>query len=406
MLVSVGLAVLSLIGHGALWVGAINRLHAIGARRATVDSLSWCCRLLLVGVPLAAIAHWRFSGKPIDIWMTDAIDDSALRLYLAPCSVVALVTIWLWFERRFGAWRSLGLEKNHTKVLDIAPKLACKPVSGLRARVLLRVPGNQVLQLAVREKQLNLPRLPIELDGLSIAHFSDLHITGRIGIDFFHEVVDCVESLRADLIAVTGDVIDEIEHIDWLEDTLGRLTAPLGAYFVLGNHDQFTGQATVVRQALSEAGLTDLGGRWQRVDSAGGELVLAGNELPWFQLSAEMGQLPPKREGPSELRVLLAHSPDQFAWARRRDFDLVLAGHTHGGQICVPVIGPIHCPSWHGVKYASGVFFESPTVMHVSRGVSSELPIRLNCRPEVTKLVLRAGIPRQKVSRTTNPSVH
>jgi predicted MPP superfamily phosphohydrolase len=89
------------------------------------------------------------------------------------------------------------------------------------------------------------------------------------------------------------------------------------------------------------------------------------------------------------LHVLLAHSPDQFKWARRRDFDLMLAGHTHGGQICLPVIGPIHCPSWHGVKYASGVFFEPPTVMHVSRGVSSELPIRLNCRPEVTKLVLR-----------------
>jgi predicted MPP superfamily phosphohydrolase len=68
-----------------------------------------------------------------------------------------------------------------------------------------------------------------------------------------------------------------------------------------------------------------------------------------------------------------------------------VAGHTHGGQICFPLIGPIHCPSWHGVKYASGVFVEPPTVMHVSRGVSSELPIRLNCRPEVTKLVLRTG---------------
>jgi predicted MPP superfamily phosphohydrolase len=269
------------------------------------------------------------------------------------------------------------------------PRLGYKQVHGFKAQVLLRVPGNQVLQLAVRHKQLHLQRLPSDLDGLSIAHFSDLHITGRIGIDYFHEVVDRVESLRADLIAVTGDVIDEVGHIDWLEETLGRLTAPLGAYFVLGNHDQFSGQAALVRQALSEAGLTDLGGRWQRLDSAGGELILAGNELPWFQLSPQMDQLPPKR--PSQLRVLLAHSPDQFAWARLRDFDLVLAGHTHGGQICFPLIGPIHCPSWHGVTYASGVFFEPPTVMHVSRGVSSELPIRLNCRPEVTKLVLRTG---------------
>jgi predicted MPP superfamily phosphohydrolase len=392
MLAAVRLAVLTLIGHAALWVGAINRLHAISAPRWLIDSLSWCCRLLLIGLPIAAIVLWRFSEKPIDVWLSDAIDDRALRLYLLPCSVVALVTIWLWIERRLGTWRGVVPQRNHTQILDIAATLGCKPASGFKAQLLLRVPGNQVLQLAVREKQLWLVRLPIELDGLSIAHFSDLHITGRIGIDYFHEVIDRVEALRADLIAVTGDVIDEIEHSDWLKETLGRLTAPLGAYFVLGNHDQFAGKATAVRQALSEAGLTDLGGRWQRVDSAGGELILAGNERPWFRLTAEMGQIPPKQERPPQLRILLAHSPDQFAWAQRRDFDLVLAGHTHGGQICVPLIGPIHCPSLHGVKYASGVFFEQPTVMHVSRGVSSELPIRLNCRPEVTKLVLRAGI--------------
>jgi len=392
MPLAIGLAVLALLGHAAIWVGAINRLHAIGARRWLVDALSWCCRALLIGLPLAAFGHWWLSGKPIGVWTSDAIDDRALRLYLAPCLIIGLVTIWLWIEGRLDKWRNRAFEKNRPQIVDVAAKLGDKPVHGFRAQLLLRVPGNQVLQLAVRHKQLYLPQLPAELDGLSIAHFSDLHITGRIGIDYFHEVVDRVESLRADLIAVTGDVIDAVEHMDWLGETLGRLTAPLGAYFVLGNHDQFSGQAALVRRALSEAGLTDLGGLWQRVDSAGGELIVAGNELPWFQLSAQMWQLPPKR--PSQLRVLLAHSPDQFAWARRRDFDLVLAGHTHGGQICLPVIGPIHCPSWHGVKYASGVFLEPPTVMHVSRGVSSELPIRLNCRPEVTKLVLRAAVER------------
>lgn len=391
MLVVVGLAVLALLGHAALWVGAINRMHAVGARRWLVDGLSWCCRLLLVGLPLVAVGHWWFSGKPIEVWLTDAIDDRALRFYLAPCSVVGLVTIWLWIERRFDAWRSSALEKNRTEVVDVAAKLGRKPMSGFRAQVLSRVPRNQVFQLAVREKQLRLARLPNELDGLSILHLSDLHITGRIGIEYFHEVVDRALGLRADLIAVTGDVMDKIEHIDWLGETLGRLAAPLGAYFVLGNHDDFTGQPAVVRRALADAGLTDLGGGWQRVDAAGREVILAGNELPWFRLAAEIEQMPPPRPGQPQLRVLLSHSPDQFAWARLRDFDLVLAGHTHGGQICLPIIGPIHCPSWHGVKYASGVFFEPPTVMHVSRGVSSELPIRLNCRPEVTKLVLRAG---------------
>jgi len=395
MLVAIALAVLALLGHAALWVGAVNRIHAIGASRRLIDLVTGSCRLVLIGLPLLAIGHWWFSGKPIETWLSSALDDRALRFYLAPCWIVALATIWLWIERRFDARRGAAVETNHTEVVDVAARLGRKPVSGFRASMLSRVPGNQVFQLAVRETQLRLPRLPKELDGLSIAHFSDLHVTGRIEIDYFHEVVDRVLALRADLIAVTGDVMDEMKHIDWLEETLGRLTAPLGAYFVLGNHDQFTGRAAVVRKALVEAGLTDLGGRWQRVEAAGATVILAGSELPWLRLRAEMEQCPPRQEGHPHLRMLLAHSPDQFGWARRRDFDLVLAGHTHGGQICFPLIGPIHCPSWHGVKYASGVFFESPTAMHVSRGVSSALPIRLNCRPEVTKLVLRRQFNRQ-----------
>jgi predicted MPP superfamily phosphohydrolase len=91
------------------------------------------------------------------------------------------------------------------------------------------------------------------------------------------------------------------------------------------------------------------------------------------------------------LRILLSHSPDQLEWARRHDFDLVLAGHTHGGQIRFPLIGPIIAPSRFGGRYACGVFCEPPTLMHVSRGVSSMFPVRLRCPPELAKLTLVRG---------------
>ena len=68
----------------------------------------------------------------------------------------------------------------------------------------------------------------------------------------------------------------------------------------------------------------------------------------------------------------------------------MLAGHTHGGQVRLPWIGAIVAPSRHGVRYASGTFFEPPTVMHVSRGLSAEKPLRWNCAPELTKLTLRS----------------
>jgi uncharacterized protein len=88
------------------------------------------------------------------------------------------------------------------------------------------------------------------------------------------------------------------------------------------------------------------------------------------------------------LRSALSHSPDQIEWAQSNDVDLLLAGHLHGGQIRIPIIGPILAPSRRGVEYSSGVFLIPPTIMHVSRGISGEVPIRMNCPPEVTKLVL------------------
>jgi predicted MPP superfamily phosphohydrolase len=138
---------------------------------------------------------------------------------------------------------------------------------------------------------------------------------------------------------------------------------------------------------MAEAGLVDLGGTWRQLEINGAPVVLAGNELPWLAPAAEMRGCP-VRSAAGGLRILLSHSPDQLEWARRHDFDLVLAGHTHGGQIQFPLIGPVVSPSRFGGRYACGTFSEPPTVMHVSRGVSSMFPLRLRCPPELAKLVL------------------
>ena len=89
-------------------------------------------------------------------------------------------------------------------------------------------------------------------------------------------------------------------------------------------------------------------------------------------------------------RLLLAHTPDLFPWAQQLDFDLMLAGHNHGGQIRLPWIGPLISPSRYGTRYASGLFQEGPTVMHVSRGVGGEHLLRWNCPPELALLVLES----------------
>ena len=122
-------------------------------------------------------------------------------------------------------------------------------------------------------------------------------------------------------------------------------------------------------------------------------VILAGNELPWFVPAADLRDCPPRAAPSGPPRIGLAHTPDQLDWACANEFDLLLAGHTHGGQICLPLVGPLFVPSIVGVRYAAGVFGRGPTVLHVTRGVSGELPVRWNCPPEIVRLVVRCPKP-------------
>jgi hypothetical protein len=125
----------------------------------------------------------------------------------------------------------------------------------------------------------------------------------------------------------------------------------------------------------------DIGGQHRTVSIGDATVLLAGTEAPWI------GTNPGVPESASEdLRILLSHSPDQRDYAQRQQFDLMLCGHNHGGQVVLPVIGPVYAPSKYGVKYAGGTYRYRQMLMHVSRGLSGQEALRLNCCPEVTLL--------------------
>ena len=381
---------LAAAGHAALWIALLNRLHALGAPRWTLKLAGW---LLHAGMGLTAaglawpIAHALADGAPQAAW--EALTWPA-RLYLLACALLAVGPLpWrLWTIRRQRP--PAALLANHGTALDIRARLPKLPAGNAIDRMLLRLPGNECLRLEVNEKTLLLERLDPALSGLRIAHLSDLHLSGRIDRPYFEEVVDAANGLAADIVAVTGDLVDKARCIDWIPDTLGRLSARYGTFYVLGNHDRRVDVARLT-SALDAAGLARLGRR--EFEIGGRRLTLVGNELPWFPLDAAvqaMENAAATAVDAGELRVLLAHSPDQFSWARQRGFDLMLAGHTHGGQIRLPLVGPLLAPSLHGVRYAGGTFYEGPTVMHVSRGLSCLHTLRWNCPPELALLVLRS----------------
>src|SRR5262245_45039725 len=130
-----------------------------------------------------------------------------------------------------------------------------------------------------------------------------------------------------------------------------------------------------------------LGNGLDVLDIRGQPMVVIGHEGPWFPPSPDLTGCPK-----DAFRLCLSHTPDNLPWARRHGIDLVLAGHVHGGQIRFPLIGATFVPSRYSRRYDCGMFFESPTVMHVSRGLAGQHPVRLLCRPEVTRIVLKKSV--------------
>jgi predicted MPP superfamily phosphohydrolase len=222
-----------------------------------------------------------------------------------------------------------------------------------------------------------------------------LHLTGHVARAYFEYQVAVANATQPDLAVVTGDILDNWACREWLGDTLGRLRARYGVFFVLGNHDLRPGPPAELRRLLSELGLIDVGNRTVPVTIRGVNVAITGNERPWFPAPAGAANTgvanTSEIEAAAEFRMLLSHSPDQIAWAARRRFPLMFAGHTHGGQIALPLLGPVVSPSLYGTKYASGSFEVDGVVMHVSRGLSGEEPLRWNCPPELAILTLTSA---------------
>ena len=248
--------------------------------------------------------------------------------------------------------------------------------------------------LEVHRAMLALPGWPATHQPLTVALLADLH-TGAPwqGLDELRRIVDTTNALRPDLVLLLGDYVihgvlgGRFIPPEESAPLLGRLVAPLGVYAVLGNHDHWF-DAGRVRAALEEAGLTVLEDRARRIERPGGDFWLVGLKDYWEDDRDLAGAIAPLTD---ELPALaFTHNPDMFATLPGR-FALVLAGHTHGGQVDLPLIGRPIVPSHFGQRYASGHIVEQGRHLFVTTGIgTSILPVRLGVPPEIVLLTLRA----------------
>ena len=229
-----------------------------------------------------------------------------------------------------------------------------------------------------------LPRLPPAWDGLTILHLTDLHFCGTPDKAFFRHVIERCRDWEPDLVALTGDVVDSYKHHRWIVPLLGRLRWRLGAFAVMGNHDAYH-DAALVRRRLGRIGFRVLGNGWEKLEVQGETLAVVGHEGPWFRPAPDLTDCPR-----DVFRLCLSHTPDNIRWAQRHGMDLMLAGHNHGGQIRFPLFGSLFVPSLFTPPLRlRHLRRRAPTLLHVSRGLAGQQPLRFNCRPEVTRFVLK-----------------
>ncbi|MFQ5699955.1 MAG: metallophosphoesterase [Myxococcota bacterium] len=240
--------------------------------------------------------------------------------------------------------------------------------------------------------------LPQALEALRCIQISDLHIGPQLRAPRLRVLVEQVNEVEGDLIVVTGDLFDfDPAFIEEGCRELAELSAPLGVYAILGNHDAYTGREAVAAGLRRWTSIRLLRDEWIPIEAYGERLILLGHEDPgegWSDRDCESPALEKLcRDAPAAWpRILLSHRPAFFGQAARLGIPLMLSGHTHGGQISLPGRLRHHNVARLISHWTRGRFERGPSTLYVNRGLGvGGPPVRVNCPPEISRIRLVQG---------------
>jgi uncharacterized protein len=237
--------------------------------------------------------------------------------------------------------------------------------------------------LTITRANLSVRALPAALDGLRIGLLTDIHRSALVPHEDVARAVALMMEQKPDMVVLGGDYVTwgDRAFVGPVADALSPLSAPNGVFAILGNHDDDHDMPA----ALSRSGIQVLKDARSRLTVRGETIDLAGIRF-WTKRQMDIA---PILRGSAPTTILLAHDPRRIAEASALNVPLVLSGHTHGGQVVLPVLG-----AWAAQKFpvAEGILTRGATTMFVSRGVGTiYVPVRVNCPPEVAVLTLRTA---------------
>jgi len=247
---------------------------------------------------------------------------------------------------------------------------------------------NEAETLTVEQVTINLKRLPKNLDGFRLVHLSDIHHSPFTDLELITRAAEISNQLKPDMFVLTGDFVShEPEYIAPMAEVMGRLKSEFGTFACLGNHDHWT-DAELVTSCLREANITVLINEGFRLTARGASFWLAGVDDYMVGRTDLRSAL--RGSFPDEMKMLLAHNPKILNRAARASVDLMLSGHTHGGQVKLRDDEKRILPRRR--KFASGLYRRKDTQVYINRGIGTVvLPVRYGCPPEITLIELKCS---------------
>jgi len=284
---------------------------------------------------------------------------------------------------------------NHSVISRLKERRASRQRQRQTLATIVQAAVIEPYQVEITHQPIRLAKLSPQFRGFRIVQLSDIHHSAFLGEAEIAEAARCANQLQPDLIALTGDYVSHSrDYIAGCARALGRLRAPHGVFAVLGNHDHWT-DGEMMAAALTAEGIRVLSNECVRIEREEAHLRLAGID----DLMAKRNDLPAALAGTTrkEARILLAHNPAIIREAAREGVDLVLSGHTHGGQINWRLLAGrseqtttrwLRRPSPRFTR-ARGYARLGATQIYVNRGLgTSVVPLRYGCPPEITVIEL------------------